>query len=203
MCRYLLFTEFNASRILCLLGIIKHSFVHIIQCPDSEKKTTDHEKWFKCLQKLNAFSALADCVGLGAGFVQNIRVLQPVLCTKYCFVQNIQTIRNIALYKIFKISLCTKYWRFTTRASTFIAISLYSLYSFSLPHLPSCKNLALWGGKSIEYWNIPKNTEYVFLGIFKYSIAMYYILHQESGYYKCIILPDCTIHVLQGGKSFD
>ena len=31
------------------------------------------------MQKLNAFSALADCTGLGAGFVQNIGVLQPVL----------------------------------------------------------------------------------------------------------------------------
>ena len=88
---------------LCLLGIIKHSFVNIIQCPNSEKKTTDHEKWFKCLQKLNAFSVLADCVGLGAGFVQNIGVLQPVLqlllpsvctrCTRSAFLtfENVRT----------------------------------------------------------------------------------------------------------------
>ena len=110
VCRYLLFTEFNASRILCLLGIIKHSFVHIIQCPDSEKKTTDHEKWLKCLKKLNAFSALTDCVCRPRSRFWTkysrftTRALYKILlCTKYSnyskysFVQNIQ---NIALYKI-------------------------------------------------------------------------------------------------------
>ena len=161
MCRCKLSPEVNSS-VLCLLDMIKHSFVNIIQCPDWEKKTTDHEKWFKCLQKLNASCALVDCV------------YRP------------------------RSRFCTKYWRFTTRASTFIAISLYSLYSFSLPHLSNCKNPTknqLNNGMSLrihEFW-----------GIFHYSIDLYYILHLESGYYKCTILPDCTIHVLQGGKSFD
>ena len=111
----------DSSRILCLLGIIKHSFENIIQCPDSKKKTTDPEKWFKCLQKLNAFGALADCTGLGGGSVQNFGVLQPVLqlllpsvctrCTRSAFIifQDVRTRLSEAENQL-QLQFYIEYW---------------------------------------------------------------------------------------------
>ena len=136
------------------------------------------------MQKLNVFGALADCVGLGAGFVQNFAVLQPVLCTKYCFVQHIQDIRNIALYKIFKILLCTKFG---------VLQPVLQLLSPSV--CTRCTRSAFLTFKSVRTW--PSEAEN------QLNIGISLRIHITSGYYKCNILPDCTIHVLQGGKSFD